>query len=213
MYFDLFLKGLLIGLFVSLPLGPMAILVIQRTANKDFKSGFYSGLGIAITDSIWALIAGFSVSYIITFLRAHQSTIQIIGGIALLFLSIHIFRSHPIESIRKNRRKGTNPFQCFITAILFALSNPAVVLAYIAVFASTNIMFDVHHLSSPLVFTSGFLTGALSWWFITTYTINRFRHHFNLRILWWFNKISGALIMLFVIVSAVLIIIKGNPTF
>ena len=44
MVFDLFLKGLLTGFLVSLPVGPLGILVIQRTANRNFKSGFYSGL-------------------------------------------------------------------------------------------------------------------------------------------------------------------------
>lgn len=211
MLIDLLLKGLLMGVLVSLPLGPMAILVIQRTANRDFKSGFYSGLGIAFTDSIWALVAGFSVSYIITFLKAHQSIIQTIGAIVLFLLGVYIFRSHPITAIRKFRRKGTSPVQCFVTAMLFALSNPAVILAYIAVFASANIMFNINHLASPLVFTLGFLLGGASWWTIITYGINRFRHHFNLRILWWFNKISGVVIMLFVIVGMLLILIKGNP--
>lgn len=213
MSFDLFFQGLLIGFLVSFPVGPMAVLVIQRTANRNFKSGFYTGLGIAITDSLWALIAGFSVSYIITFLRTYQSLIQAIGGIVVLFLGIYIFRSHPISSIRKFRRKGTNSFQCFITAMLFALSNPAVILVYIAVFASSNIMFNINHLFSPLEFILGFLMGAVSWWLFLTYSINHFRHHFNLRILWWFNKISGVLIILFVFISALVIIFKGNPNF
>lgn len=213
MYFGLLIKGILTGIVVSLPLGPMSILVIQRTANKDFKSGIYSGLGIALTDSFWALIAGFSVSYIISFLRQYQSIIQIIGGIALLYLGIYIFRSQPIASIRKNRRKGTSPIQCFITAMLFALSNPAVVLAYIAVFASTSTMFDVHQPSSALAFIFGFFMGASGWWLIISSTINYFRHHFNLRILWWFNKISGSAIVLFVLVSTLFVLIKGNPNF
>ena len=211
MLYQLFIKGLITGLLVSLPLGPMAVLVIQRTANRDFKSGFYTGLGIATTDSIWALIAGFSVSYIITFLREHQSIIQIIGALVLFILGLYIFNSHPLHAIRKYRRKGTSPLQCYASAFLISLSNPAVVLAYIAVFAGTNVVFNVHHLASPFVFTMSFLIGALSWWLVITLTISRFRHHFNLRILWWFNKISGAMVMLFVVISTIIVIVKGNP--
>lgn len=211
MLLHLFIKGLITGILVSLPLGPMAILVIQRTANRDFKSGFYTGFGIATTDSIWALLAGFSVSYIISFLREHQSVIQIIGAIVLFILGLHIFNSHPINAIRKYKRKGTSPLQCYASAVLIAISNPSVVLAYIAVFAGTNVIFNVHHLASPFIFTAGFLIGSLSWWLVIASTVNRFRHHFNLRILWWFNKISGALVMLFVIVSTILVLIKGNP--
>ena len=68
MFIGLFFKGLLTGFLVSFPVGPMAIMVIQRTANRNFKAGFYSGLGIATTDLIWITLAGFSVSYIISFI-------------------------------------------------------------------------------------------------------------------------------------------------
>ncbi|MFA9390853.1 MAG: LysE family translocator [Prolixibacteraceae bacterium] len=211
MLFHLFLKGLLTGLLVSLPLGPVAILVIQRTANRDFRSGFYTGLGIAITDTFWAILAGFSVSFLIAFLRQHQVTIQIIGAIVLFLLGLYIFRSHPLQTIRKYKRKGSNPLQCFFSAILIALSNPIVMLAYIAVFASANLVFNIHHLWTPVAFSSGFFIGAMSWWTTITLLISRFRHHFNLRILWWFNKISGSVIIAFIIITTIVVVFKGNP--
>jgi threonine/homoserine/homoserine lactone efflux protein len=212
MLLELFCKGLLTGLLVSLPLGPMAVLVIQRTANQDFKSGFYTSLGVALTDTFWALIAGFSVSYIIGFLREYQSILQLLGAVVLFLLGFYIFRSHPVHAIRKYKSEGTSPLKCFFSAVVIALSNPLVILAYIAVFASTNVVFNIHHWPSPLVFITGFLFGSLTWWLIITTVINFFRHHFNLRILWWFNKISGALIMLFVIASTILIILNGSPS-
>lgn len=211
MLFQLFLKGLLTGLLVSLPLGPLAILIIQRTANRDFRSGYYTAMGVALADTFWALLAGFSVSFLISFLRQHQMVIQIIGAAVLFLLGLYIFNSHPLQAIRKFKRKGSNPLQCFVSAILVALSNPFIILAYIAVFASTNLVFNVHQLFTPLAFTLGFFLGAMSWWTIITVTINRFRHHFNLRILWWFNKISGLLIMLFILITTIVVIIKGNP--
>jgi threonine/homoserine/homoserine lactone efflux protein len=213
MHLEFLFKGLVTGLLVSLPLGPLAVLTIQRTANKDFKSGIDTGLGIALADTIWALLAGFSLSYIITFLRDHQTTLQIIGAIVLFFLGLSIFNSHPAHAIRKYKRQGANPFQCFGSAVLIAFSNPLVVLAYIAVFASTNIVFDIHQPSTPLLFALGFLMGSLSWWTIIVTTVTRFRHHFNLRILWWFNKISGVLIIFFVLITTIIFLVKGNPSF
>lgn len=210
MLVDLFFKGLLAGLLVSVPVGPMAVLVIQRTANRDLKSGIYSGLGIAITDTIWALFAGFSVSYIISFLREHQAVIQIIGAIALFVLGFYIFNSHPVSAVRKFKRKGASPVKCFFSAFAFALSNPVILLAYIVVFASTNIVFNINHLASPIVFITGFLCGAMGWWVFISLTVNRFRHHFNLNILWWFNKISGSFIMVFVVVLVIKVFFTGN---
>lgn len=200
------------GLLFSLPLGPLAILIIQRTANRNFRSGFYTSLGVAVTDTIWALVAGFSVSFLITFLKEHQMTIQIIGAVILFLLGLHIFNSHPLESLKKFKRKGTNPLQCFFSAILISLSNPFIVLAYIAVFASLNLVFNIHHLPTPIAFSSGFFLGAITWWLTITTTITRFKHHFNLRILWWFNKISGVVIMVFIVVTTIVVLIKGSPS-
>ncbi len=212
MVFDLFLKGLLTGFLVSLPVGPLGILVIQRTANRNFKSGFYSGLGVALTDTFWALIAAFSLSFIITFLRQHQSAIQFIGAFILFLLGLSIFLSHPANALRRYKQRGSNPLQCFITAILVALSNPLVVLGYIGIFAGTNLVLDIHNPAQTLSFLPAFFLGASSWWLILTTTLNFFRHKFNLRILWWINKISGSLIMLLVVISIIVVLITGNPT-
>jgi len=211
MFIDLFSKGLLIGFLVSLPIGPLAVLVIQRTANRNLKSGIYTGLGVAFTDSIWAIMAGFSVSFIINFLQTYQLYIQIIGAILLFILGLNIFFSHPVDAWKKMRRKGTNSFEMFITGVGVAFSNPLTVLAYIAIFASTHIVFSIHDIAEPVSFVSGFFIGASTWWLILTSTINFFRHRFNLRILWWFNKISGSMIMAFVVITTVYILIKGNP--
>lgn len=212
MLFELFGRGLLMGLLVSLPLGPLAILVIQRTANRDLRSGLYTGMGIAVTDTFWALAAGFSVTFLITFLEKHQMTIQIIGAIVLFLLGFYIFQSHPLNALRKFKRKGTNPLQCFFSAILLAFSNPLIILAYIAVFASIKLVFNIHHLLTPIVFSSGFFIGAMAWWTTITLTITRFKHHINLRILWWFNKISGVAIMLFIVVTTIVVIFRGSPS-
>ena len=55
---DLILKGILIGIIASAPMGPIGILCIQRTLNKGRWYGFATGLGAAISDMLYALITG-----------------------------------------------------------------------------------------------------------------------------------------------------------
>lgn len=211
MLVNLILKGLITGFLVTIPVGPMAVLIIQRTANRDFKSGFSTAFGVASTDSMYAAIAGLSVSFIITFLRTYQTYIQIVGAVVLLCLGLFIFFSKPMKSIKDYKKKGSSIFQFFITGMLFAASNPLVILSYIAIFAGTGIVFN--H-SVPIEFISllsGFFLGSLGWWTVLVTLVSRFRHHLNLRILWWFNKISGSMIMIFVIVLTIIILINGNP--
>ena len=84
---------MLIGISVSAPLGPMGAMVIQRTIHKGLPSGIASGSGIAIGDTIYALIAGFGLTFISGFLDSHQIYFRLIGGLILLFMGYKMFVS------------------------------------------------------------------------------------------------------------------------
>jgi len=77
MWLELLLKGSVIGFMVSIPLGPIGVLCVQRTLNKGRLSGFVSGLGAAIADTIFALISGLGISIIIRFIKEQQIYFQI----------------------------------------------------------------------------------------------------------------------------------------
>ena len=72
MIFKLLFEGVLIGFLASLLLGPTGILVIQRTVNQNQLSGMLSGMGAAISDTIYAGISGFSVAVIFHFIRQYE---------------------------------------------------------------------------------------------------------------------------------------------
>ena len=51
-------KGIIIGVLVSAPMGPIGMLCIQRTLNKGRWHGFVTGLGAALSDVIYAALTG-----------------------------------------------------------------------------------------------------------------------------------------------------------
>jgi hydroxypyruvate reductase len=65
-------------------MGPVGILCIQRTLNKGRWSGFYTGVGAALSDIFYCLLTGFGLSFIEGFLDRHQEIIQIIGSVEQL---------------------------------------------------------------------------------------------------------------------------------
>ncbi|MBA7540895.1 hypothetical protein ES705_33198 [subsurface metagenome] len=129
------IKGFIVGLVVSIPLGPMGVLCIQRTLNKGKSSGFSSGMGIATADAIFALIAGLGISFIINFLSEQQLIIKIIGGMIIAFIGLRIFIANPVKQLKKHRREGKNLFEDFISILFMGLSNPFTIFLYIAIFA------------------------------------------------------------------------------
>ncbi|WP_318349604.1 LysE family translocator [Aquipluma nitroreducens] len=209
MFLTLIAKGILIGLLVSIPLGPIGVLVIQRTVNKSRMAGLLSGMGAALSDTVYAIIAGFSLTFVIDFIRAHEMMFQVVGAVVVLILGVHIFFSNPVKDIRRNRLRGNTHFQDIISSFLVTFSNPLTVFVFLAVFTSSGVAVSLEQPYHSFFVILGILTGAFLWWFSLSGIVSLFRHKINLRILWWINKTAGAIIILFVLITAIVVAQKG----
>lgn len=209
MFLTLLLKGILIGFLVSIPLGPIGILVIQRTVNKSRIAGLLSGMGAALSDTLYAVIAGFSLTFVIDFIRENELLFQAFGALVVLALGIHIFFKDPVTDLRRNRHKGNTHFQDIISSFLVTISNPLTVFVFLAVFTSSGVAINMEKPYHSFFVILGIFTGAFIWWFSLSGIVSLVKHKINLRILWWINKTAGILIVLFVLVSAVFAIHKG----
>lgn len=205
----LIIKGILIGLLVSIPLGPIGVLVIQRTVNKSRIAGLMSGLGAALSDTLYAIVAGFSLTFIIDFIRIHELFFQSLGAVVVLILGISIFFKNPVSDLRRNRLRGNTHFQDIISSFLVTVSNPLTVFVFLAVFASSGVAVSLEKPFHSFFVILGISLGAFLWWFTLSGIVSLFRHKINLRVLWWINKTAGALIILFVIVTVIIAVQKG----
>jgi len=196
MSFSLLWEGFLIGIAVSVPLGPLGMLCIKRTVNKNWKSGFLSGLGIAASDVIYAIVAGFSLTIIINFITAYEIYFKILGASMVVLLGLYIFMSNPAKDIQKFQRKGTTYVQDFLTAFLLTVTNPLSVFVFIAIFTSYSLVLQLSQLFEALLIIGGIFVGGATWWFILTGMAHLFRHKLTISTLWWANKIIGLSVIL-----------------
>jgi len=196
MELNLLIRGLIIGLVISIPIGPLGILCIQRTINKGRTSGFLSGMGIATADTIFALIAGLGISFIINLLKEQQLNLQILGGIVIISIGIKIFFANPIKQFRMRRKQKGNLFEDFFSVLLLALSNPITALVFVSLFAGLNLFGDPENHFNAITVIGGIFIGTTFSWFILSTVINMFRSRFRLRRLFWLNRITGSAIFL-----------------
>lgn len=196
-----FFDGMIVGFSASVPLGPIGVLCIQRTLQRGRWAGFVSGLGAAFSDTIYAIIAGFSLSYIVSFIEEQFLWIQIFGAIILIFLGVYIFRSNPAVQLRRQRQRRGNFFQDFVSTFLLTISNPLAVFLFIAFFAGFRVVDPSSGLIGQMILITGVFLGASTWWFLLTSVVGFFRSAVNLRRLYWINKIAGAAIIILVIVG------------
>lgn len=201
MGFELFWNGFIVGLMVSIPLGPIGVLCVQRTLNKGRKSGFVSGLGAASADTIFSIIAGLGISYIISFVKEQHIYFQIIGGVIIIFLGIHIFYTNPVRQLRLQRMNKNKLSYDFFSVFFLTLSNPMAILLFLAMFAGIHIASDSPGLLNLTSLISGVFAGASAWWFVLSSFVNFWRHRFRLKIIWWMNKVAGVLIFILGIVA------------
>lgn len=155
------IDGMLVGFSASVPLGPIGVLCIQRTLQRGRLSGFVSGLGAASSDIIYAIIAGFSLSFIVTFIEEQFVWIQVFGSIILILLGWHIFRSNPAKQLRKQRSgKSKNSYlQDYVSTFLLTFSNPLAIFLFIAFFCRIWCCYDKFR----DIWSAGFNHGCISW--------------------------------------------------
>lgn len=193
------LQGLIIGVLVSIPMGPIGVLCIQRTVHQGRRSGIISGIGAATADSSFAFIAGFGLTFITNFFKEQQFYLMLGGALVLIFLGLKLFLTDTIKQVRKYKVKKSNPIGDFISVFLLTLSNPMTILFFGVVFTGLGIFKDDIVQTSMLI--GGIFLGAVSWWLTLTTLVSFFHNFFRIRIIFWINKGAGILIIIFGILA------------
>lgn len=215
--------GLCVGLASSVTVGPVAVLCIQRTLSKGYFSGLFSGLGVALADTLMAILAFSVYALLKNYIDAYSTMIQLIGGCFVVIVGILIFLKNPVPQIRKNRAGHSALWQDFGSMFGFTLANFVVVIPYIlAFFTMFNIDLDLstegmtmaldggfygNRIVNNVLVLGGFLLGAIIWWLALTSTINLFRKRFRPRHMLTINRIAGVVISALGIITIISVII------
>ncbi len=194
---ELVIKGIFVGLLVSMPVGPIGMLCIQRTLNRGRMAGFVSGAGAASADTVFAVIAGFGLNIIINFIEEQHIWFQIAGGLFVLYIGIRIFNMNPVKQLKLQKLNRSRLSQDFASVFLLTLSNPMAILLFLAIMASIKVSSNKLDIAGIFVLVSGVAGGAILWWAVLASIANRFRKRIRLRNIWWLNKITGSAVFLF----------------
>src|SRR5947207_15583322 len=76
----LFIRGILVGVAIAVPVGPIGVLCVRRTILRGPVSGLISGLGAALADTLFGCIAAFGLTAISDALIQHQAWLKLGGG-------------------------------------------------------------------------------------------------------------------------------------
>ena len=189
----IFLKGLVIGFAMAIPIGPAGIMSIRMTLADGHSRGLIVGLGAATADSLYSSIAAFGLTFVSDVITSYQFWLGLIGGGLLLFLGIRTLRVKRKDAILPFHSKGL--WASYVSAFLVALTNPVTFFAFIAVFAAFGLGHKLTIISACILVIGVFLGSCL--WFLTLgYVATFFRKKLDSGGLRWVNRISGVLILM-----------------
>lgn len=192
---DYLIKGLLIGFSVAAPVGPIGVLTIKRTLTEGRISGFVTGLGAAMADSVYGVIAGFGLTAISSFLITQEFWMKLVGGLFLLFLGIKSFVTKPPSTGANLDSKGL--FNNFISTFFLTVTNPATILSFLAIFAGLGLGTTKTDYSSSTTLVLGVFIGSALWWFILSTIVSYLQSKITPARLLWINRFSGSIIISF----------------
>lgn len=186
---------LFIGILLSAPMGPIGILCVQRTLNNGRESGWFTGLGAAVSDLIYCLLTGLGMSIVTEAIDTNKNLLQILGSVFLIAYAIYMIVHNPVGSLKETGTKGDR-MKDTITGFLFTLSNPLIVFLIIPLFARFGFPLPEHKFYHIILGYIFIVAGALLWWTVITYTVDKVRSHFNINSMWLINRIMGSLMLL-----------------
>lgn len=190
----LLLKGLILGFSIAAPVGPIGVLTIRRTLAGGFACGLASGVGTAVADALYGLIAAFGLTAVTSLLVDLQPYLRLGGGLFLCYLGWAAFRAEP-ASVAASAR-GESLWAASASAFALTLTNPMTILSFAAVFAGLGLAGDAGY-SGAAVTVLGVFTGSLLWWLMLSGGVTLLRARFDHRRLRTVNRLSGLVIFAF----------------
>lgn len=186
-------RGALIGAAIAIPVGPIAILCMQYAFSRGFRIAFAAGIGAALADMCFGLIAGLGLSVITDWIISNRCWIQMIGGFFLCYIGAELCfkRSHRAILIDE----AASRMSALGSTFMLTLANPLTILAFMALFGTFGIADSSNNIQNASLTIGGVFIGSLAWWTILTYLASRMRGFLTEKSLLQFRKIGGALLL------------------
>jgi threonine/homoserine/homoserine lactone efflux protein len=195
------LTGLISGLLLSMPIGPVNLTIISEGARRGFTQGMLVGLGASTMELIYCTIAftGFSSFFGDRMVKA---SMELFSFTFLLFLGLKFFTAKTVAAptqlgvtagkIEARVGEKLNPHSAFMTGFVRVLGNLGVLLFWI-VFAA-NLMshnWVADALAAKAACVAGVALGTNLWFCTLSYGVSRGQGRFSEATLVRMQHISG----------------------
>jgi len=188
----LILKSLLLGLFFTLPLGPIGVLCIRKILQFGRLYGFILGLSQVFVIFAYSIIAILSLDWLSDFIMKYQFWIRLIGGLVLVGFGIKIFFSKSSAITKKTVSKKKFIADFFSIAGLMLVS-PHTILVFLALFAVLG-LYEAATFIQHIEVIFAILIGSIFSWALVCVCFAGYKTKTTLKVMTWINRSVGILL-------------------
>ena len=205
------LQGILVGLILSAPVGPLSFICIQRSISDGRLHGILSGIGIATADSCYAAVAFLGLTTISGIILSHQEIFRIFAGLVLLAVGIRIVLTRPGCEGEKSPHESF--LKDYVSMFAIAIANPLTIIFLMVTLPGFGIVIGGTAIPGAAEFVGGFFSGSAAWWILLCGGIGSLRSRIGPGHLALINRFSGSFIVCIGIAMLLLVVlaVPGIP--
>jgi len=183
------LAGMLVGLSVAMPIGPMGMLCIQRTLTSGARVGICTGLGAATMNIIHAAVIIAGLERLAPLMASAGRVLGFAGGLFLLWCAAKTLLRRR-TSLSQQRATQLSPMMAYGTAVTFNAINP-MSLGLMLALLSPIIGASELSLAQAAMLLLGVFTAVVAWWVCLANGVNLLRSRLSPGMLFIVNQIAG----------------------
>jgi len=194
-YLTVLVRGILLGIVIAAPVGPIGLLCIRRTLEGGIVMGFATGLGAALADGLFGAIAAFGVQAMTDWLAGHQTTFRLVGGVVMLIIAFKSFTAEPHP--REIKRDIRTALGGFAVGLGLTLTNPVTIFAFVAIFAGFGLGGELSGNREAMTLVLGVFLGSALWFLTLSSGVAMVRHMISDNVFRLINRGAAVLLAVF----------------
>lgn len=198
---DLIALGFTSGLALAIPVGPMALLLVDTTLRQGLRNGAAGALAMASVDASYAIVVFLAGSFVTGILGGFGIWLSLVGALILLTLGLQtIYRALQPKTTAAGHDgadRTTTP-SAWKTYLKFAgatVVNPPTALYFLAITPSLAGLAEADPMGATIAFAGGVFFGSVVWQQGLALTGAAIRGITTPRVRTWLSLIGGAMIV------------------
>jgi len=161
---DAFVTGVVAGYGIAIPVGAIAVLIVEVGIRCGFRCAFFAGAGAATADFMYAGLAVIGGAALAGLVQSVDQPLRIVSAVVLAVIAVAGLRRvgkkpNTVEIAFPDRRELASTYARFVGLTVI---NPTTIVYFAAVIVGLGVADDMSAVEGAL-FTVGAFLASLSW--------------------------------------------------